>query len=166
MNRTRVKTNSGYFLIEAIFYVALLAVFSVAIINAIIIMTKSFRETAIYTNLAGAGAIMERVTREIKQAQSIATIGPTSLKLNTEDSEGAPKTIQFTLSGSNLELRENDIVIGNLNAADILVDSISFTQITTAAGTAIKITLSVHSSHDLLARAADFYGTAILRGAY
>ncbi len=160
------KTNSGYFLIETIFYISLLAILSVAIVNAIIVMTKSFKETAIFGELARAGGVMERITREIKQAKSVNTISASSLKLNTKDAAGADKTVQFTLSDTNLQFYENDALTGNLNPDDVLVDSLTFTQITTASGQAVKVTLSVHSGNDSLGRVQDFYDTAVLRGGY
>jgi len=158
--------NSGYALIETLFYIALLTIFSIAIVNSIIVMTKSFRETAIQSELQQGGAMLERISREIKQAISISTISASDLKINTKDSAGAAKTVEFLLSGSNLQLLENDALTGNLNTSNLAVSNLVFTQIVTANGEAVKVSLTVTSTHDGLSRAYDFYDTVALRGSY
>ena len=160
------KSNSGYALLETLFYIALLAIFSIAIVNAIIVMTRSFKEVAIQSELMQGGAIMERMTREIKQAKSISIIGANDLKLNTEDSAGAAKTVEFLLSGANIQLLENDALSGNLNTSNLAVSNLTFTQIITLNGEAVKVSLTLSSSHDALSRAYDFYDTIALRGSY
>ena len=160
------KSNSGYALLETLFYIALLAIFSIAIVNAIIVMTKSFKETAIQSELMQGGAIMERITREIKQAKSISIISANDLKLNTEDSAGAAKTVEFLLSGANVQLLENDALSGNLNTSNLAVSNLTFTQIITANGEAVKVSLTFSSTHDTLSRSHDFYDTIALRGSY
>ena len=158
--------NSGYALLETLFYIALLAIFSIAIVNAIIVMTRSFKEVAIQSELMQGGAIMERMTREIKQAKSISIIGANDLKLNTEDSAGAAKTVEFLLSGANIQLLENDALSGNLNTSNLAVSNLTLTQIITLNGEAVKVSLTLSSSHDALSRAYDFYDTIALRGSY
>ena len=132
-----------------------------------IIMTKSFRETSIQGELAQSGAILERISREIKQAYGIDPASTADdLKLNTKNDAGANKTVEFLLSGSNLQLLENSVLTGNLNAPNIIVTGLTFTQITTVKGKAIKIVLSIRSSNDSSARVQYFYDTVVLRGSY
>ncbi len=166
MIKNTKKTNAGYILLETIFYILLFAILSIAIINAMITMTKSFKETAIQAELMQSGNIMERISREIRQAYGINLISTSSLKLNTTDSVGTNKTIEFLLSGSDIRLLENDVFIGNLNTQNITVTGLTFTQVNTVKGTAVKISLTIKSNHDLQNRNESFYDTVVLRGGY
>ena len=165
--RKKDKKKNGYALLELLFYVAFFVTFSLIVINAMIVMTKSFRETSIQGELVQSGAILERISREIKQAYGIDPASTADdLKLNTKNDAGANKTVEFLLSGSNLQLLENSVLIGNLNAPNIIVTGLTFTQITTVKGKAIKIVLSIRSSNDSSARVQYFYDTVVLRGSY
>lgn len=160
------KTNSGYALLETIFYIFLFAILSIAVINAMITMTKSFKETAIQSELMQGGNIIERISREVRQAYAINSISANNLKLNTKDGAGANKTIEFSLSGSDIRLLDNDVFTANLNTSNITVTSLTFTQITTVKGTAVKIFLTIKSNHDSQNRNENFYDTIVLRGDY
>jgi Tfp pilus assembly protein PilE len=162
-----IKKNSGYTIIELLFYIALFSVLSVVVINAMLTMAKAFKETAIQAELVQSGTIMERMSREIRGAYDIdPTSTSTDLKLNTKDSGGANKTVELLLSGTNLELIENGTLTGNLNTSKINVTAVTFTQITTTQGKAVKIFLTIRSVDDILARTQDFYDTVVLRGSY
>ncbi|MES2315658.1 MAG: prepilin-type N-terminal cleavage/methylation domain-containing protein [Patescibacteria group bacterium] len=165
-----IKSNKmhsrGYTLIELLFYVALFAVLTLTVINAMYTMTKAFRETSVQRELANSSTIMERITREIRQANAVNSISSTDLKLDTTDDVGTAKKVEFLLSGTNLQLKENDVLTGNLNSPTISVTAVSFSQITTTKGVGIKITYTVKSNNDALGRTADFYDSVVLRGYY
>ena len=129
-------------------------------------MVASFRKTQIVADINQTNQIIERLSREIRQADSIHTISSTNLKLNTTDTVGNPTTVTFTLSGTNLELRENDVLIGNLNPTTVAITALSFTQITNTHSTAVKITMTVQSNRYGSTRTANFYDTLVLRGSY
>ncbi len=158
--------SGGYAILELLFYIAFFATFSLIVINAMITMTKSFRETSIQGELVQSGVIMERISREIRQAYGINSISTTDLKLDSTDSLGVNKTVKFSLSSGNIQLIENSITTGNLNTADIVVTALAFTQITTTKGKAVKIFLTIRSNNDVLNRTQDFYDTVVLRGVY
>jgi len=162
----KLQRSRGYVLIETLFYIALFVILSLATISAMITMTKAFKETTIKAELMKGSNIMERISREIRQADSINSISAGSLKLNTKDDAGVDKTVTFLLSGSNIQLLENDVLIGNLNTPNILVDSLVFTEIITVKGKAVKIFLTIRYSYDSLNRTEDFYDTIKLRGDY
>ena len=134
--------------------------------NSLIVMTKAFKETSIKTDLIQSSGIMERISREIRQAYGVNTISASDLKLNTKDENGNNKTVRFLLSGTNIEFFENDILTGNLNTPNIEVTAVSFTEITSAQSKAIKISFSVQSIKDSADRVVDFYDTIVLRGDY
>lgn len=160
------KTTGGYTIVELLFYIALFAILTFAVINSLITMTKAFRETSIQLELSRGSAIMERISREIRKAGDISSISANDLILNTKDDAGADKTLEFLLFNSNLELLENSVLTGNLNAPNVTVTAVTFTQITTAKGKAVKILLSIKSNNDVLGRVVDFYDTVVLRGGY
>ncbi len=161
------KRNGGYALIEMLFYISIFVILSVTIINALVMMVKSFAETSIQADFVQSGNILERMSREIRQATSIDTTSTSSnLKLNSTTTAGAAKTIQFVLSGTNLQLWEGNVLTGNLNAPNIQVTSLIFTQITTAKGKAIRVQISVQNTKDKSARTVNFYDTIGLRRSY
>lgn len=160
------KKTQGYAILELLFYISILATVSLLVINSMMNMALFFKETSIYGQLVQNGNIMERMSREIRTANDISFINVTDLKLNTKNDAGADKTVEFTLSGVNLQLFENDVLIGNLNTPNIMVTDLSFTQITTMKGKAVKIFMTVRVTNDKLNRTFDFYDTVVLRGLY
>lgn len=156
----------GYAILELLFYIAFFAVFSLITINAMIAMAESFKETSVQGELVQSGIIMEKISREIRQAYGVSSISVGDLNLDATDSAGANKTVEFLLSGSNIQLLENGVLTGNLNTPKIAVTGLTFTQITTTKGKAVKIFFTVRSVNDALARTFDFYDTIVLRGSY
>lgn len=160
------KRNQGYAILELLFYITLFSILSFVVINAMIIMSKSFKQTVIQTELMQSGNILERISREIRGAYGINTISVNSLVLNTKDDADVDKAVQFLISGTDLQLLENGILVGNLNTPDLQVTALSFTEISTAQGKAIKIFLTIRSTNDTSGRTEDFYNTVVLRGGY
>ncbi|OGI62776.1 hypothetical protein A2818_00835 [Candidatus Nomurabacteria bacterium RIFCSPHIGHO2_01_FULL_40_12] len=161
-----IAYTSGYTVVELVFYIALFVILTLAVINAMITMTRAFRETTIQSELLQSGNLMERISREVRASYDIASIGATDLVLNTKDSGGANKTVEFLLSSSNLQMLENSVLTGNLNTPNITVTGLAFTQIITTKGKAVKISLTVRSNNDKLDRDKTFYNTVVLRGDY
>lgn len=166
MSKKNFKTNRGVSLIETLFYIILFTLLSIVVINAMITMMKSFKETAIQRELAQSGTIMEIISREIKKAYDISSLSSTDLVLNTKNESNNNKTVEFMLSGSNLLFKENNILTGNLNVPNITITGLTFTQIITTKGKAVKITLSVRSKGDATPNTENFYDTIVLRGNY
>ncbi|HTE48505.1 MAG TPA: hypothetical protein VK675_01195 [Candidatus Paceibacterota bacterium] len=165
--RRRGGKKNGYAVLELLFYIAFFAIFSIISIDSMIVMAKSFKETAILTEFAQSGAIMERMSRETRQAYGIDFTSTTSdLKLNTKDSSGVNKTIEFKFISPNIQLWDSGSNIGNLNPPNIVVTALSFTQITTGSGKAVKISLTIRSNRDSSNRLQDFNDTVVLRGSY
>jgi Tfp pilus assembly protein PilE len=160
------KFEHGSTLIELIFYISLFAVVSLLAIDAMLVMTKSFKETAIQSEFVQSGGIMERISREIRQASSISSISSTDLILNTTTTAGVSKTVEFLLSGSNIQFLENGTLVGNLNTPNIVVTGLTFTSITTTESKAVKVYLTLRSSNDRQNRVKEFYDTIVLRGSY
>lgn len=160
------KKNRGFSLVEMLFYISLFAIVSLILVKATITMISAFRDTQVTADINQSNQVLERMAREIRQANSVNTISSTSLKLNSEDSSGTAKTVTFTLNGTNLELRENDVLTGNLNPTNMGITSLSFTQITTAHSSAIRILMTVKSNRYNSTRTEDFSDTLVMRGSY
>lgn len=161
------KTKNGYAILELLFYIAFFSVLSLVVINAMITMSKSFKETTIQAELVQSGTIMERMSREIRQASDISSISANDLVLNT----GVNKKVEFKFISDepDIQLWENsgsNIFTGNLNTPNIIVTALTFTQIITTKGKAVKILLTVKSTNDVSGRTQNFYDTIVLRGIY
>lgn len=156
------KKQHGYAILELLFYISFFAVLSLVVINSMITMSRSFKETTILEQLVQSGTIMERMSREIRQANDISLISVNDLVLDT----GENKTIEFKFVGPDIQLWDMSSNIGNLNSPNIIVTDLNFTQITTAKGKAVRIFLTIKSADDPLDRTQDFYDTIVLRGSY
>ena len=163
---SRIKLNKGFVLLETIFYVVLFGILSVVVINSLITMTQAFQATSISAQLSQGSNIMEKITREIRQSSGINAISASSLTLDTLDDGGQDKTVEFLLVGTNIQLIENGKSSGNLNATNVSILDLNFTQITTQEGIAVKIFLEISSNDDPTSRSEKFYNTAVLRGSY
>ena len=163
MSIKSLKRNKGYGMIEMLFYVSLFAILSIAVINSMITMTKSFKETTIQAEFLNGGNVLERLSREIRGAQSITSItNSNDLKIKSFDGTD----LEFVLSGQNIQFLKNGNLVGNLNSSGVSVLGLSFTKISTVKSEAVKIVLTVKSVHDTGNRTEDFYNTVVLRGEY
>ncbi len=156
------KNKNGYAVLELLFYITFFSILSLVVINSIIIMTRSLKETVIQAELIQGGTIMEKISREIRQANGINSIDTSNLILNVNTNV----TEQFLLSGSSIQFSENGILVGNLNSSNVIITALNFTQIDTLKGKAVKVHLTIKSNKDELARTFDFYNTVVLRGSY
>lgn len=166
MKESTIQNNKGYSIVEMLFYISIFSVFSVVLINSLVVMTRAFRANTIQADLVQSASILERMSREVRQAYGINSIGASDLRLNTKDDLGNNKTVRFVLTGSDILFYENDVLTGNLNSPNIQVNTLSFSQITTTVGVAIKISLSLNSTRDGASTTEDFYNTIVLRGGY
>jgi hypothetical protein len=160
------KNKCGYALMEIVFYISLFAIISILVINSMIIMMNSFKETKINFQLSSGANIAERISREIKQADSIFSITGTSLSLNTKDINDVSKKITFSLVNNNIQYSENDILIGNLNDSNLIINNLFFSSVSTNKSSAVRFTMSVSSAFDSSNKIVDFQNTLILRNNY
>lgn len=167
ITKLKIKNcNSGYALLELLFYIALFVIFSLLIINALITMTKSFRETTINRELAQAGTVLEIMNRNIRQSYDFTLINESDLKLDWKDGSEVAHTVELLLSDGNIELVQDDVSKGNINTSGLRVTDLSFTPITTTRSKAVTISLSVQAVNDQSANSKNFNDTVMLRGSY
>lgn len=167
MIKNTKKLKNGYTLLEVLFYISLFVIFSVLVIDTLMTMTRSFKTTTINSDIVNSSSIMERMSREIRQAYTISNIASGDLTVvvyDIVDSLSIPT--RFVISNGNLEFYKNNVFVDNLNSTNSTVESLSFNQITTAKGSAVKIVLGVSSNRDPLSHIYYFYDTIVLRSDY
>lgn len=165
MRKLRKAEKKGYAILELLFYVAFFSVLTLTVVSALLSMSKTFKETSRQAEILRGSTILERISSEIRQASAIDSISTTNLQLN-QDNAGVISIAEFSLAGTDLEFRRDGGLVGDLNPPNLLVSALNFTQITTAASQAVKISISVVSVNDPAGRTFDFYDTITLRGSY
>ena len=165
--------QSGFTLVEVIIYAVLFAALSIVLINSLIVMLRAFNETRVNNDLMeSAQTSIERMTREIRTADSIDTgvsvfaSNPGTLKLNTTDASGTAKTVQFDRTSNAVRFTDNGTVSGNLTGAQVSVTSLIFRNITTTEGSAVRIEMTLQSLRSSANRSVTIYDTVALRGSY
>lgn len=160
--------SSGYTLMEAVVYVAILAVFSVIAVNAIIIILGSFRHVRAERTVNTAATVaFERMVRDTRTAESITTLqstfdtNPGRLTLVNPDTS----TTEFYIEGSALKVKENGAYAGTLTASTTAVDSLVFRFINHGTVQGVRMELALHDTRDPGAM-RQFADTAVLRGTY
>src|SRR3989338_6687664 len=152
----KVAKVKGYAILELLFYIAFFSVLTLTVVSALLSMSKTFKETSVQAEILRGSAILERISSEIRQASAIDSISTTNLQLN-QDNAGVISIAEFSLAGTDLEFRRDGGLVGDLNPPNLLVSALNFTQITTAAGQAVKISISVVSGNDPGARTIGFF---------
>jgi hypothetical protein len=165
IKRTK-KNNVGYSLIETVFYVALFAVLSIALLEVMITMTGAFTQTIIDRNLTQGSNVIENMSRELKQANNFS-FASNILIVNTKDDSGNPKTVTFTFANSNIQITDSVLGnLGNLNTPNISITYFTVSNIITPKSKAARISLRVRANSDVAGREENFYNTVVLRGYY
>ncbi len=173
------KSQLGFSLIEVVVYVSIFAMLSVVVINSYIVIVASFNRTQTNRDLQESGnTVMERISREIRQAKSV-TVGnsvlgstPGTLEMATTDSSGTAGTVRFVLSSGAVFIYNTfngntlGTPIGNLVGQNVTATSLIFRQMTTTAGTGVKVELTVRDSRGKEHKTENFYDTVMLRGDY
>jgi len=169
----KMKNNRGVGLMEAIIYVAILAVVSTLAVNSLLMMMKSFSHARLMRDInSSAEVAMERITRDARLAYDIDADGsvlgsnPGRLLLNTLDSGGSPTTMDFYLDNGALMVAEDGGAGQPLSAPLAEVTSLVFYKIETPISKAVKIEMELKATNTRYERTAKFYDTVILRGSY
>lgn len=162
------RHTRGYTLAEAVVYIAIFSIFSVVAVNAIIIMTASFKtvraERAVNT---AALAGFDRIVRASRLAASVNTLGsvfdtnPGTLAL--VDSDGGAEA--FYVEDGRLIESIDGTPLGTLTPETVVVDSLIFRFISVGTTLAVRVEMTVHDSRNPDA-SREFSNTALLRGTY
>lgn len=171
-----MKNKYGFALIEMIIYVAILGLVSVFVINSILVAAKALNSNKVTRSInTAAESSMERITREIKKANDIASGGvfgvhPGSLKLDsvdliTEDS----LAVEIFVSGDQLMIKEGYEAAVSLISSDIVLNKLVFYEVastTNILSRAVRIEIEFQGGSGDYQKVKKFYNTAILRASY
>ena len=166
MIRKIKKRNTGYTLVEVLFYVILFAMLSAVLLDVMITMTGLFMKTMTNRDIRQGSSILENISRELKQANDFS-FASNVLIINTKDESDEPKTITYTFSNPNISMVDSVLGdLGNLNIPSVLVESFNVATLSTSKEKAAKINLTIKSSRYPESSTEDFQTTVILRGSY
>ncbi len=167
------RLNQGYTLPEVLVYIVLFVIMSTLVVSMLLTMSKSFSEIRANRDLSRSGtSVMERIEREIQNAESIdsanSTLGssPGVLTLNGHDSSGVARTVKFDVTSNKLHVYENGADQGVLSSDPTTVSSLIFQSITTTKGSGVKVSLTLTDVRGSQTRSESFYTTVTLRGSY
>lgn len=167
------NSSSGFSLVEALFYVVILSFALLAIMQTLIIVTRSHGVLRSAERIEQeAGIAVERMIREIRDSNDIDDAGsvfnahPGKLLLNSTTVAGLPRTVEFSLNGGKLSLKENGVVTGLLTSAQTNISNLVFFKIGTARSKGVKVEMAMQSGTSTSARTEQFYSTAVLRDSY
>lgn len=169
------KNNRGYGLVELIFYVAIFSITSVLVLNSILTMVNAFKETSANNHLVQASKILERISREIRNAE-IYSIDGNSITLTDTDAT----SVNFTFSNNDILLYESGTLLGPLNPANVRITSMSFSPVVSVrngatydagnvdplGSSAVKVAITMQSNRFGLIKEKTFYTTIVLRESY
>lgn len=166
--------NRGYSIIEILVYLAIFTALSIVVINSFMVILFSFNTTNMNRALLESGTIaMERMSREIRQAESIEigessfVISPGVLQLKSTDIEnGDPAIVRFETVNQALHLYKDDNDMGNLLDQNISITNLIFRRISSTNSEAVKIEMTLLYDRGQMTKSANFYNTIVLRGGY
>ena len=165
-------TNRGFTFIEIIIYIALLSIFIPGIgkvaWDSVNIRTKNYVMEEVHQNLRYSS---QRIIKEIRDADSISSITPSSLALSMSDSSRNPTIIN--LSAGKIKISyggSGDCPTSNpcdLTSSDVVVSSLIFTNLSSGNSKNIKFSTNIKfnssSSKSLWQYDQNFTGSAELR---
>lgn len=163
------KMVSGFSIIEIIIYISIFSLISIVVINSFILTMSLFSVIRTNHDLLDSGSIsMDRISHEIRQAKSIdvANSTPEILQLNSTDISGNPVVIKFAKENNTLNLYKDSTLVGSLLIQNVILNSISFNQILTTNGEAVKIKMVIQDTRSRENKIENFYDTVVLRGKY
>ena len=167
------NSASGFSLVEMLFYVVILSLSLIAVMQTLIVLTRSYGVLRGVQRIEReASTAMERMIREIRDANDIDDAGsvlgtnPGELLLRSTDSSGTARTVEFYLDAGKVSLRENGVASGILTSAKATVSSLVFRKITTTNSKGVKIEMTITTGTGQSAHTENFYSTVVLRDSY
>ncbi len=167
----RFKRNqAGVSIIETLIYIAILVFILVVVVTLLFNLLSSQKNIKAAKSIENSASLsLERIIRETRLADSVDTstsvFGSSNgkLVLNTTDTSGNARTVEFYLSGTSIHLKDNGADQGALTQNDVRVTSLKFTQINGDNSTAVRTEMTLQSGTTTSFRSDNFYTTDILR---
>ena len=187
-NKTIKQTkNAGYTIVEILVYIAIFAFVSIAVIDVVILATRTASNAGINHTLEENGySAIEGISRMIRLADAIDVANSVFdsndgvLTLLYYDGTGAVTTKKIYVSNSYylnwltaphsdvraVQVDENGTLLAPFTGRDVKIDSLVFKHIETANSEAVKIELTITARNSRTPRTEYFYDTIILRNTY
>jgi prepilin-type N-terminal cleavage/methylation domain-containing protein len=163
------KINNGFTLIETLVYVAILSILSTVIVVITTSMLRTFSNLEAYEDITHSSTVaLERITREIRKAESIdldgsvLSIHPGVLILHTRNEGGMPTTITINLTDGKIMLQEGLLSPAPLTSERITISNLVFTRIPGANTEAVRIGLTAERSSQGTVVSKDFQTFIVL----
>jgi hypothetical protein len=161
--------SGGYSLVETIFYTAILSLFFVLIVNAIISFTRPYREILALRYLEQSALdSVERMTRDIREATAVDTTysifgtNPGVL-IFTTTSGGTSTTTRYYLDTGVLKQDINSVYFGPLSSNKTSVSNLVFRHLTNSVSSAIKIEMTLETTIGSITKSKNYYSTVVLK---
>jgi type II secretory pathway pseudopilin PulG len=161
------QRQQGYSLIELIIYLAIFIVLSVILINSLVSAMRTYATAESYRVLQNNGElIMERLTREVRDADSISTgtvyeINPGELVLSRTDTDLSVHAVTVDVENGTVIIDDNG-TSGPLSTSEVTISSLVFHHITTSVSEGVRIELTLATAKGY-SNSASFYTTVLLR---
>lgn len=169
--------KQGFSLIETIVYISILGILFVVMFNTAIVVTNAFGKSRVIRAIdIQGGAILERILREVRLADSVDVggsilgVNPGKLKLNTVLSAANPTA---TIREFELQTSTGDVMIKEgtgeaipLTLGIITTRLVFYSIVASTTSEAVRIEMTFEAGLGRSYSSKDFYGTAVLRGSY
>lgn len=173
MKNKIIKNNRGSSLVELLAYIFLLSIIVLVLTQTIVAMISSYRNIKIVRLIENSAMLsMERITREIRNAvsvdvgNSILGLSPGKLTLNSNDSAGTVKTVEFYLENLLIKVEENNVYQGPLSNQNTSVTSLIFDHMQSGESESVRVQMQIQATSSGRVITHNFYDTVILRGSY
>lgn len=161
-------------MLEAVIYVAILALLSALVINTILVMFSAYAQGRLERRLVlDAETALERISREIRLASGVnasSALGTDSsrLALNTVRSATDPTAAvkEFYISSGRLVIQQDSGPLEFLTSDKSAVTIFNLVKVTAAHSEAVKIVFTLEAESGRKQVSQTFYNTVVLRGSY
>lgn len=169
------RSHKGIGLVEALVYVAIVALLTVMVVNTALIMNTTSAKARLKRNILNeAGIAIERIVREIRLADGVVVSGsvfatsPGTLKINTiiDANNSTPITKEFYLADGKLMMKEG------ANPAAALTERVEITRlvfhhiIAGQISEAVVLEMTAEDKIKKLSETQMFNTTVVLRRSY
>jgi len=159
--------KKGFTLIEMIFYVAIVALVLLVIVNMILVVAWSNREFRVSRSIQNASVTaIERISRDIQDAKNASQSTSDSLSLDIEDGQENTKTIDFVLTNGRIHVLEDSTDLGPITPDNVEITGLTFDLVTASTTQLVRTEISISSNIGSVSKSESFYTSAVLKGTY
>lgn len=169
--RTRMIKNriTGFTLIEALIYVALLVIISVGAVTFLFSLEDLFQQHRSEQALFVAGThTMERILAELRTGETVDLLS--SVIASTTEGvlaiDNGSKVTTFDWEGDEIEVTVDGVSEGSLSGSTVAVEQFTVYHYPMAVGEMVRVKLTLSSTIGDYSATSTFYGGADIRGSY